>query len=129
VYDGDHVWADFNDAVGKVVARYLFGDRIDQIIARHQPGQGTAWDLGDRLGTIRDIADATGVVINHMNYDSFGAVIAETNPTAGDRYKFTGREFDAEIGLYYYRARYYDPQLGRFISEDPLIFGAGDPNL
>lgn len=42
---------------------------------------------------------------------------------------FTGREWDKETGLYYYRARYYDPMEGRFISKDPLSFAGGDVNL
>jgi RHS repeat-associated protein len=40
-------------------------------------------------------------------------------------FRYTGREFDTETGLYYYRARYYDPEMGRFLSEDPIRFGAG----
>ncbi|WP_353933154.1 RHS repeat-associated core domain-containing protein [Okeanomitos corallinicola] len=42
---------------------------------------------------------------------------------------FTGREFDQEIGLYYYRARYYDQATGRFLSEDPIGFDGGDSNF
>jgi RHS repeat-associated protein len=68
-------------------------------------------------------------LIDHIDYDSFGNVILETDAAAGDRYKFTSRELDAETGLYYYRARYYDATIGRFTSEDPLGFGAGDTNL
>jgi RHS repeat-associated protein len=44
-------------------------------------------------------------------------------------YGFTGREWDKETGLYYYRARYYDPKGGRFISKDPIGFEGGDVNL
>jgi RHS repeat-associated protein len=50
------------------------------------------------------------------------AVVVTANP-----YRFTGREWDSELGIYFYRARYYDPEIGRFLSEDPLRFGA-DPN-
>ncbi len=128
VYDGLHVWADFDQA-GQVTARYLYGDGIDQILARYQPGVGTAWYLADHLGTVRDIVDATGVVIDHVDYDSFGQIITETNPAQGDRFKFTGREWDVETSLYYYRARYFDPRQGRFVSADPLGFAAGDVNL
>jgi RHS repeat-associated protein len=46
-----------------------------------------------------------------------------------DRFGFTGRELDAEFGMYHFRARTYDPKLGRFISQDPLSFSAGDLNL
>jgi RHS repeat-associated protein len=128
VYDGNHAWADF-DGVGTVQARYLFGQRIDQILARWQPGSGVAWYLTDHLGTVRDLVNAVGQIINHLDYDSFGKILAQTNAAAGDRFTFTGREFDFTTGLYYYRARWYDPVLKQFISEDPLGFGGGDVNL
>jgi RHS repeat-associated protein len=128
VYDRDHAWADY-DASGAVKARYLFGDRIDEILARWRPGQGTAWYLTDHLGTVRDILSAAGQIINHIDYDAFGRILTQTNSAAGDRFTFQGREFDAATGLYYYRARYYDPLLKRFLSEDPLGFAAGDANL
>jgi RHS repeat-associated protein len=64
-----------------------------------------------------------------MTYDPFGNVLSETNPSYGDRYKYTGRELDAETNLQYNRARYYDTVHGRFISQDPLGFAAGDSNL
>ncbi|MCY2990852.1 MAG: hypothetical protein NTY19_23695, partial [Planctomycetota bacterium] len=128
VYDGLHVWADFDQA-GQVTARYLYGDGLDQILARYQPGVGTAWYLADHLGTVRDIVDTAGVVIDHIDYDSFGQIVLETNPAQGDRFKITGREWDVETGLYYYRARYFDPRQGRFVSADPLGFAAGDVNL
>jgi RHS repeat-associated protein len=60
------------------------------------------------------------------SYDSFGN---PTNPTFPSRYQFTGREFDSYSGLQFSRARFYDPNLGRFISEDPIGFGGGDVNL
>jgi len=78
---------------------------------------------------VRDIVDASGLLINTITYDSFGNVLSQINAAAGDRYLFTGREFDAETGLYYYRARYYDPATGRFVSQDPIGFDAGDANL
>ncbi len=54
---------------------------------------------------------------------------SETEPTNGDRFKWTGRELDSETGLQYNRARYYDPKTGRWISQDPIGFDAGDGNL
>nr|BAL54470.1 hypothetical conserved protein [uncultured Planctomycetota bacterium] len=68
-------------------------------------------------------------VSDEITYDSFGNALSETNPAAGNRFKFTARELDAALSLYYYRARWYDPQLGRFLAEDPLSFSAGDANL
>lgn len=128
VYNGAQTWADL-DAAGTVAARYLYGEGLDQLLARFRPGEGTSWYLTDHLGTVRDIANALGQIVDHLEYDSFGNVLSETNSALGDRFRFTAREFDAETGLYYYRARYFDPRTGRFISEDPLSFAAGDPNL
>jgi RHS repeat-associated protein len=68
-------------------------------------------------------------VLDEITYDSFGNVLNETNSSAGDRFKFTARELDAALSLYYYRARWYDLQIGRFLREDPLSFTAGDTNL
>ncbi len=127
VYDGKHAWADF-DSSGNAASYYLFGEGIDQLLARHQVGN-TEWYLTDRLGSIHDIADAVGGVNNSYQYSSFGNVLAETTAALSDRYRFTGREYDAVSGLYYYRARYYDATAGRFLSEDPVGFAAGDFNL
>ena len=60
--------------------------------------------MTDRLGTVRDIVNAAGAVINHLDYDSFGQLLSQTNPAVGDRYTYTGREYDATLGQYYYRA-------------------------
>ena len=60
------------------------------------------------------------------SYDSFGR---PTNSSFSSRYQFTGREYDSFTGLQYSRARFYDPQIGRFISEDPIGFAGGDVNL
>jgi RHS repeat-associated protein len=128
VYDGEHAWADFEGA-GAVSARYLFGDRMDEIVARWQPTIGTAWYLTDHLGTIHDLTDAAGVLSNSVTYDSFGLILAQTNLTFSDRFTFTGREFDTETGLYYFRARFYNPKIGRFISQDEIGFLSGDVNL
>jgi len=128
VYHGNAPWADYNN-LGFAKARYLAGPVVDELLARSVPGQGTAWYLADRLETIRDIVNASGTVIDHIEYDNFGKVTSETNPGFGDRFKYTGREYDAATGLYYFRARYYDPGQGRFISQDPIGFGGNDFNL
>ena len=83
--------------------------------------------MGDRQGSIVDLVNEQGAVVNHFVYDSFGNRTGTT--TADFRFGYTGRELDSETGLYYYRARYFDPALGRFISEDPIGFSAGDTNL
>ncbi|MBD2215314.1 hypothetical protein H6G27_36730 [Nostoc linckia FACHB-104] len=128
VNDGDKLWAELNPA-GEVISRYLQGANVDELIARYRPGKGTSWYFTDRLGTIRDMVNAVGNLVNSIDYDSFGEILSQTNPSAGDRFTFTGREFDSETGLYYNRARYYDANLGRFISQDPIGFAGRDANL
>jgi RHS repeat-associated protein len=81
------------------------------------------------LGSVRDVVDGNGAVVNHLVYDSFGNIESESNGAIDFRFGYTGREFDAESGQYYYRARYYDAGVGRFLSEDPISFSGGDANL
>lgn len=128
VYNGDDSWADL-DAAGGVTARYLHGARIDELLARWRAGDGRGWYLTDHLGTVRGIADAAGAAVAQVDYSSFGQVLAVSNSAAVDRFLFTGRELDGETGLYFYRARYYSAQLGRFPNQDPIGFNAGDNNL
>jgi RHS repeat-associated protein len=68
-------------------------------------------------------------IVNHIEYGTFGNVTAETNAAIDLIFGYTGRERDEETGLMYYRARYYDPTVGRFVSHDPIGFVAGDANL
>src|SRR5262249_6041282 len=129
VYDGANVWADY-DPSGGVVARYLLGAKTDSLLARWRPQDGLAWYLADREGSVRDVTDGAGsAVVNHIEYSSFGQVLSESNAAAGDRFLYTGREYEAELGLYYYRARFYDPSSGRFLSQDPLGLESGSANL
>jgi RHS repeat-associated protein len=126
VYDGEHAWSDVKD--GAVVARYLFGNKIDNILARWKPNSGTAWYLGDKLGTIRDLVNATGTTINQIDYSAFGQILGQTSAAVDNRYTFTGRERDNAIGDYYYRARYYSSSVGKFTQFDPIGFASGDFN-
>ena len=138
VYDGQHIALRL-DEDGAVANRYLHGPAVDQILADEQvstPGAAgdVLWTLTDNLGSVRDVVnyDATtdtSTVVNHIVYDSFGNIRSETNATVDVIFGFTGRETDEESGLYYYRARYYDPAIGQFVSEDPIGFAAGDSNL
>ena len=128
VWDGQNPYADFNGA-GTLQERYLYGPAIDALLARTDSGGTTAWYLTDRIGTVRDIVNTSGTVIDHLSYDSFGNVLTESNSGNGDRFKFTGREYDATTGQYYYRARYYGSSVGRFISQDPTGLASGDVNF
>ena len=79
--------------------------------------------MNDRLGSIINILDCNENVKTTYSYDAFGEPSATYHSGQIDSiYRFTGRVFDAAIGSYYYRARYYDQNLGRFFSRDPLFF-------
>jgi RHS repeat-associated protein len=89
-----------------------------------------SWYLTDRLGTVRDRVDvSTGNVINHIKYSSFGEVTYQSASNDTDRFKFTGRDYDMQTKLSYHRARYLDTPSGRWTSEDPISFAAGDFNV
>src|SRR5690606_20934859 len=116
---------------GAQTARYLQAgpDVVDAVLAR-ETASGVAWYLPDRLGTIRDLVDNSGTIIDHVDYNAFGGVKAETNPAAGDRLVgFAGLERSAATGLNLALHRVQDPTAGRWLSEDPIGFRARDPNL
>jgi RHS repeat-associated protein len=126
VYDGSNIALVF-DGTGTQTHRYLYGVGVDQVLADETP-TSMVWALADRMGSIKDLIDDAATVVSHINYDSYGLVISQTG-SVEFRYGYTGREQDGETGLDYYRARYYDAGNGKFISEDPIGFSAGDANL
>ncbi len=80
------------------------------------------------LGSTIALADTAGVVQTSYSYEPFGkATVSGTSNS--NPFRFTGREEDGATGLYFFRARYLNPTFGRFISEDPIGFAGGDPNL
>jgi RHS repeat-associated protein len=107
----------------------LHGPAIDQALASEDALGDILWPLADHLGSVRDIIDSDGNVENHILYNSFGEVVSETDSALGYLFGFTGRERDVESDLQFNRARYYDAAVGRWISEDPIGFAAGDTNL
>jgi RHS repeat-associated protein len=82
----------------------------------------------DGLGSVTELTNSTGSVIRTYRYNGFGDIYSQSG-IFEQPFTFTGREYDSESGFYYYRARYYDPKAGRFISKDPIGFGGGDVNL
>jgi RHS repeat-associated protein len=122
VYDGADVLADDNAGT---LTKYQNGLGVDEKL-RVQTGTDVKYFLADHLGSTNGLADSTGAVTGSNSYDAFGN---PTNAAFPTRYQYTGREYDAFSGFYYYRARVYDPNLGRFASEDPIGFRGRDINL
>ncbi|MBI5787407.1 MAG: RHS repeat-associated core domain-containing protein, partial [Candidatus Schekmanbacteria bacterium] len=99
-----------------VVARYTHGPGIDEPLIMQRGGQ-SYYFVTDGLGSVVKLVNSNGTVINNYAYDSFGNIVSKTE-SVPNSYTYTAREFDPESGLYYYRTRYYDARIGRFISED-----------
>ena len=84
----------------------------------------TSYYHADGLGSVTSLTNAAGALAQTYTYDSFGNLTASAG-SVPNPFQYTARESDPETGLYYYRARYYDPAGGRFISEDPIGFNSG----
>jgi RHS repeat-associated protein len=141
------------DGTGKLTQQYVYGNGVDEVLVmdRNLVGGGIATGPGNQrlfynqnaLGSVYALTTTAGKIIEAYMYDAYGrqTVIAPGVGGvvvfgAGDLvtpgglslvanpFLFTGRRLDAESGLYFYRARYFDPAEGRFTSRDPLAFGA-----
>jgi RHS repeat-associated protein len=102
------------DGANQLIARYLHGDEFDQTFARvdlraANASERVLWYLTDHLNSVRLVLDESGGVLDQIAYDAFGNIVARLNPLVDHPLLFTSREFDAETGLYYNRARYLDP--------------------
>jgi RHS repeat-associated protein len=119
-YDGDGVIEERRSP--GTTLRYVRGPVIDQHWGMRNCAGTDTYFLADHLGSVVQTTNASGTVTLTRDYDAYG------NPLAGSGqsgYAYTGREWDSEIGLYYYRARYYDPRIGRFLNEDPIGLAGG----
>ena len=103
-----------------VITEYLNGPGIDNKI-RQKTGTTLYYFAKDHLGSTTALTDSKGALAERESYDAYG----NSAGSAKTRYGYTGRERDSLTGLMYYRARFYDPQLGRFISEDPIGLAGG----
>jgi RHS repeat-associated protein len=107
----------------------VYLDTVDSVFARIDSSGNATWYLPDHLGSVRVVMNSADTTTDVVSYDGFGNITVESNSTFGDRYKWTGRELDTETGLEYNRARYYYAPVGRWISQDPVGFAAGDFNI
>ena len=126
IYDGEDILLEY-DGANVLQARYTHGPGIDEPIAVTKGGS-TFFYHQDGLGTVTDLTDSAGATAKSYSYDAYGSIVDQTG-TVDQPYTYTGREFDSETGLYYYRARYYDATTGRFLQKDPIGFLGKDVNL
>jgi RHS repeat-associated protein len=121
-YDGDNLVEETNTS-GGVVARYSQGLNIDEPLAMLRSAT-TSYYNADGLRSITSLANSAGALAQTYTFDSFGKLTASSGSVTNP-FQYTAREFDSETNNYFYRARYYSQDVGRFLTEDPLRYRAG----
>jgi RHS repeat-associated protein len=111
---------------GNVLADYAQGPTIDEPLSEFRSGTASYYQQ-DGLASVTSLTNGSGAFANTYTFDSYGRLNASTG-TLTNPFEYTGREWDGETSLYYYRARYYDEGQGRFLSEDPIGLDQG-PNF
>jgi RHS repeat-associated protein len=96
---------------------------IDEPLAQLRFGTA-AYYQRDVLNSVTSLSNSASALVNTYNYDSFGKLTV-SGSTLTNSIQYTGREADSETGLLFDRARYLDPYLGRFVSEEPMGFDGG----
>ena len=135
VNEGPHVVAE-TDASGNLLRRYEYGPGVDDLLAMTVFSGGvtnTYRYVKDLQNTVWAIRDAAGTIVETYEYDAWGNVLAVrdgsgnllTESAMGNRYLFQGREYSWATGLYNFRARWYDPITGRWLSNDPIGISGG----
>jgi RHS repeat-associated protein len=125
-YDAKNLVEETN-ATGAVVSRYLQGFYMDEPLAMLRSATTSYYQV-DGLGSVTSLTNSAGAAAQTYTYDSFGNIVATTGSLTNS-FRYTGREFDTETSLYYYRARYYDSITGRFLREDPKRFQTTSTNF
>lgn len=120
IHDGTQVVEERLSTGGTI--KYFDGPGTDHHLATQDSAGTVSYFASDHLGSVTDVTTSGGAVSLIRAYDPWGNLLIGGSMGG---YAFTGREWDSETGLYYYRARYYDPKIGRFISEDPIGFNGG----
>jgi len=116
LYDGKDIVQEIENGVATV--NYIRTLNIDEPLARIESSGTVRYYHADALGSIIALTDETGTEVTQYSYEPFGSVNI-SGEISDNPFQYTGRENDG-TGLYYYRARYYDSKLQRFISEDPI---------
>ncbi len=123
VYDGGEIAAEVANPSGSILRRYVTGANPDEPLVWYE-GSGTTdrrWLLSDERGSIVSVTDGSGNALATNSYDESGI------PGSGNlgRFQYTGQAWFPELGMSYYKARFYSPGLGRFMQTDPLGYKDG----
>jgi len=129
-YDGARVIEEQNVS-NNTSTTFAYGTWIDDVVNMQRDGQNYFYHQ-NHLGSVVAVTDANGNIVEQYEYDAYGKVTVydadfnpQNNSTINNPYLFIGRRFDPESQLYYYRARHYDPNIGRFMQRDPLGYVDG----
>ncbi len=106
------------DGTGALNAEYVHGDVIDEILTMERGGN-TYYYFYDGLGSVTEITDSTGTVVENYTYDVYGTP-SVTISAIGNPFRFTGQEYDEESGLHHFNSRTYNDELGRFQQRDSI---------
>jgi RHS repeat-associated protein len=122
IWDGENLLVEL-DGAGARVTEYTYYPGVDR---PHSIRRGGAMYhvATDHPGNVTGLMDASGGLAKRYVYEPWGTIESELGTVASSQ-RFGAREYDAETGFYYVRARYYDPVLGRFLSEDPIGLDGG----
>jgi len=126
VYDREDIVLEFSENNG-ITSQYTQGIGFDEPLTIKKNGKSYFYHA-DGLGNITDLSNGIGAVAQFYAYDSFGR-FTQQGSELNNPYIYTAREFDLESEVYYLRARYYDPDLGRFYAPDPFANISPEPSL
>jgi RHS repeat-associated protein len=107
-------------------AKYDYGYRLLSLTEIDGATRASRFYLVDGLGSTANLTDEAGDLVQSLRYDAWGRTLDKIGPAQNPR-QFTGHYFDAETGLHYFGARYYDAEIGRFLSQDPYMGEANTP--
>lgn len=130
VYDGDHVVADV-DASGEVRRFYTWGLGVDNLLAVtvcSATATNSYYAVKDHLNSVYGFVNSSGTIIAMYDYGAWGNLkskVVSTPDLENNRYLWNGREYSYATGLYYFRARWYDPVTARWLSKDPIGINGG----
>ena len=119
VYDGAQRIADYDGTSGALNTRYVYGVGLDEPVVEVTASGSKKFYHRDSLGSVVAQTDANGAVLNRYEYGPYGESIV----LSGTEFGYTGQQYDAESGLYFYKARNYSPTIGRFLQPDPIGYG------